>query len=89
VTIHLDPEQERLIGLAIQAGLIRDVDDVIKAGLDSLRSRLESPSVSTAKADASSWEQQLHRWVSSHSTSSPLLTDEAISRDSIYPTRDV
>ena len=89
MTIHLNPEQERIIGLAIQAGLIRDVDDIINTGLDVLRSRLQERPASTTKTDASPWEQQLHQWVHSHTSSSPLLSDEAISRDSIYQTRDV
>jgi hypothetical protein len=88
VTIHLDPEQERIIGLAIQAGLIRDVEDVVKAGVETMRLRLEAPSALSPDTDAALWAKELHEWVSGHSNSSRLLSDEAISRDSIYKMRD-
>ena len=31
------------------------------------------------------WVRQFHAWSQSHSRSTPLLSDEDISRDSIYP----
>jgi hypothetical protein len=37
--------------------------------------------------DAEQWSEELHAWVDGHSGSTPLLSDEAISRDSIYGTR--
>lgn len=89
MTIHLDPEQERIVELAIQAGLIRNVDDVVMAGLDSIRSRLEAHSGLDAETDSTRWTKELRDWIRSHSTSSPLLSDDAISRDSIYERRDV
>ncbi len=42
MTIHLNAEQERVIGQAIQAGVIRDVDDVVDVGLETIRQRLEA-----------------------------------------------
>jgi hypothetical protein len=87
MTIHLNPEQERVIGQAIQAGVIRDADDVVDVGLETIRQRLEARLVSRSAIDAEQWSQELHGWVHSHSSSTPLLSDEAISRDSIYGTR--
>jgi Arc/MetJ-type ribon-helix-helix transcriptional regulator len=86
MTIHLSAEQEQVIEQAIQAGLIRDADDVVDVGLEMIRQRLERLASTTA-LDADQWSQQLHAWVHGHSASTPLLSDEAISRDSIYGTR--
>jgi Arc/MetJ-type ribon-helix-helix transcriptional regulator len=87
MTIHVKPEQERVIGQAIQAGVIRDADDVVDAGLEAIRQRLEARLASTAAMDAEQWSQELRAWVNSHSASTPLLSDEAVSRESIYGTR--
>ena len=84
MTIHLNAEQERVIGQAIQAGVIRDVDDVVDVGLETIRQRLEARLASRTAMDAERWIQELHAWVHSHSASPPLLSDEAISRDSIW-----
>jgi hypothetical protein len=38
--------------------------------------------------DPEEWGRQFHEWAESHSRrSTPLLSDEAISRESIYPDR--
>jgi hypothetical protein len=37
--------------------------------------------------NADDWPRSFHEWVHSHSTGTPLLSDEAISRDSIYRDR--
>jgi len=87
MTIHLNPEQEQVIGQAIQAGVIRDADDVVDVGLETIRQRLEARLASRATVDAEQWSQELHAWIHGHSASTPLLSDEAISRDSIYGTR--
>ena len=87
MTIHLNSEKERVIGQAIQAGVIRDADDVVDAGLEAIRQRLEAQLASTAAMDAEQWSQELHAWVHGHSASTPLLSDEAVSRESNYGTR--
>ena len=89
MTIHLDPEQERIVDMAIRAGVIRDVEEVVNAGLEAIRSRLEARSPSMAATDAGLWSKELHAWINSHSNASPLLSEEAISRESIYKSRDV
>ena len=40
MTIELTPEQERVIGRAIQAGVIRTADDVVDVGVETIRRRL-------------------------------------------------
>jgi hypothetical protein len=39
--------------------------------------------------DAEQWSEELHSWVHGHSNSTPLLSDEAISRDVIYGIRSL
>ena len=35
--------------------------------------------------DPKQWARRFHEWAESHDRTTPLLSDEAISRDSIYP----
>jgi hypothetical protein len=49
-----------------------------------------APSVSIAhlqKTNPKEWARQFHEWAESHDRTTPLLSDEAISRESIYPDR--
>jgi hypothetical protein len=39
------------------------------------------------KTDPEEWGRQFHAWAESHDRNTPLLSDEAISRDRIYPDR--
>jgi len=87
MTIHLSPEQERVIGQAIEAGVIRGADDVVDVGLRTIRQRLDARLAVSAAIDAQQWSEELHAWVHGHSQSTPLLSDEAFSRDSIYGAR--
>jgi Arc/MetJ-type ribon-helix-helix transcriptional regulator len=89
MNIHLKPEQERVIGQAIQAGLIQAADDVVEVGVETIRQRLEARLASRSALGAEEWSRELHDWVHSHSTTETILSDEAISRDSIYDTRGV
>jgi len=48
------------------------------------------PSTSIAhlqKTNPKEWARQFHEWAESHDRTTPLLSDEAISRESIYPDR--
>jgi proteasome lid subunit RPN8/RPN11 len=87
MTIQLNPEQEQVIGRAIQAGLIANADDIVNVGIDAIRHRLQSPAESRTELETEQWLQEFRAWVHSHSTTTPLLSDEAISRDSIYGLR--
>jgi len=87
MTIHLNAEQERLIGRALEAGVIREADDIVEVGLETIRQRLEARLALRTATDAEQWSEELHAWVHGHSDSTPLLSDEAVSRDSIYGTR--
>lgn len=87
MTIHLKPEQEQVIGQAIQAGLIESADDVVEAGVETIRRLLEARSALRTSMSAEQWVQEFRAWVHSHPTTTPLLSDEAVSRESIYGTR--
>lgn len=78
--------RRRVVERAIQAGVIRNADDIVDLGLETIRQRLERLA-STTSPDAEQWSQRLRAWVHSHSRLTPLLSDEATSRDSIYGTR--
>jgi hypothetical protein len=87
MAIHLSPEQEQVVGQAIHAGLIRIPDDVVGVGIETIRQRLGARESSNTTLSAEEWSRELHAWICSHSTTTPVLSDESISRDSIYGTR--
>jgi hypothetical protein len=86
MTITPTPEQERILTEALEAGLIERPEDALNIGLPALRSQLnaagKSPSLS-----AKEWVEKFRTWARSHSTDTPLLSDDAISRESIYGDR--
>jgi Arc/MetJ-type ribon-helix-helix transcriptional regulator len=56
MTVTLKPEQEQVVGEAIRAGLIGTADEVIDAGIEAIRQRLES---STSFGNTRSRQQQI------------------------------
>jgi hypothetical protein len=86
MTIQLSPEQEQIVGQAIQAGLIRTPDDVAEVGIAAIRQRLEARHAVPGPLDADEWFRELTAWSESHAAT-PLLPDDAIDRESIYGTR--
>jgi hypothetical protein len=89
MTIQLNPEQERIVGQAIRAGLIRTREDVAEIGVASIRQRLKARHSGSYPHSAEEWSRELAAWSDSHTTTTPLLPDEAIDRESIYGTRGV
>ena len=87
MAIHLSPEQEQVVGQAIHAGLIRIPDDVVGVGIETIRQRLGARKSSNTTLSAEEWSRELHAWIRGHSTTTPVLSDESMSRDSIYGTR--
>ena len=87
MTIRLNPEEERLIGQAIQAGLIGKADDVVAVGVETIRRQLQSRVGAGSQLNTEQWLREFKAWVHGHATTTPLLSDEAVSRDSIYGTR--
>jgi hypothetical protein len=84
MTIDLKPDEAQVISQAIQAGLIESADDVVAVGLETLRGRLRT---SSRPMTADEWMRKFRAWAHSHPTDTPLLSDEAISRESIYGDR--
>jgi Arc/MetJ-type ribon-helix-helix transcriptional regulator len=84
VTIQFGPEQERVIDQAIEAGLIRSADEALDIAVDALRGRLRA---SARPIDVEEWMRKFRAWAHSHPATTPLLSDEAISRESIYRER--
>ena len=87
MVIALNSDQEQVIDQAIQAGLIRGAEDVIELGVDTIRQRLHAATPAANTLSSEEWSKAFHAWVDSHSTETPLLSDEAISRESIYGDR--
>lgn len=87
MTIELSPEQEQVIGEAIHAGLILKPSDVIAIGVNALEEKLEARREPEAALEADEWVRELHSWVSGHSTSTPVLSNASLERDSIYGMR--
>ena len=87
MTIRIKPEQEQVIEQAIQAGLIKTPDDIVDVGVETIQRRLEARDSSPASMSAEEWLREFHTWVHSHPTTTPLLSDEAVSREFIYGTR--
>lgn len=84
MTITPTPEQERIVAEALEAGLIQRPEDALTMGLDVLRTRLRA---ARAEETAEEWIARFHAWVESHADQTVVLSDEAMSRDSIYGDR--
>ncbi|MGC9224077.1 MAG: hypothetical protein ACP5E2_09140 [Terracidiphilus sp.] len=87
MTIQLNPEQERVVGQAIQAGLIRTREDVVEIGIAGIRMRLKASHAHARPQSTDEWLREIAAWSGSHQTGSPLLPDEALDRESIYGER--
>jgi hypothetical protein len=87
MAVQLSPEQEQVVGQAIHAGLIRIPDDVVGVGVETIRQRLEAREPASTPLSAEEWSREFHAWMDSHPTDTPILSDEAISRESIYEGR--
>jgi hypothetical protein len=84
VKIELSPENEAVLkaqaqarGLTIEQWLLQlAVEQVQPASIAHLQ-----------KTDPKEWARQFHAWAQSHDPNAPVLSDEAMSRESIYPDR--
>ena len=88
MTIQLKPEQEQVVGQAIQAGLIANADDILDVGIDAIRQRLKSRrnEANTPALSAQDWEREFDTWIESFPNTEPP-PDEALSRENLYPDR--
>ena len=84
LTLELPPEREAALKAQAQA---RGMS--VEQWLLDLIEQL-APSTSIAhlqKTNPKEWASQFHEWAESHDRTTTLLSDEGISRDSIYPDR--
>jgi hypothetical protein len=82
VTLNLPPEKEAAFkaqaqarGLSLEQWMLEVVDQYVQP-------------VSIAhlqKTDPKEWARRFDAWVDSHNPNTPVLSDEAMSRESIYP----
>ena len=82
VTLNLPPEKETAFkaqaharGLSLEQWMLYVADQQVQP-------------VSIAhlqKTDPQEWARQFDAWVNSHDPNTPVLSDEAMSRESIYP----
>jgi hypothetical protein len=85
VTIELSPEKEaalvaqaRARGLTVQQLLMEVTDQLVQpASIAHLQ-----------RTDPKEWARHFRAWAESHDPRTPVLPDEAMNRDSIYPDRD-
>ncbi|MGH9590502.1 MAG: hypothetical protein ACRD25_08900 [Terracidiphilus sp.] len=89
MTIQLSPEQERVIGQAMRAGLINSPDEVAELGIAAIQSRLSLRHAALNAEQTEEWFRDLTAWSQGHSTSTPLMTEDDLDRDSIYGTRGI
>lgn len=84
VTLELSPEREAALkaqaearGISVEQWLLELTEQLV-------------PSTSIAhlqKTNPKEWMRQFRAWAQSHDHTTPLLSDEAVSRESIYPDR--
>jgi hypothetical protein len=85
VVIALSPEQEQVVGQAIEAGLIEKAEDAVELGVETIRHRLET--LRANKLSHEEWSKALLEFVNRARPEAPLLSDEDMSRESIYSDR--
>jgi len=90
VMLDLPPEKEaRLVAAAQAKGL--STDALVREALDRILADAIAPAgLPRSLQDEltpEEWVRQFDAWVESHDRTTPLLSDEAISRESIYPDR--
>jgi len=86
MTLTLELSPERAAALKAQAHA-RGMS--VEEWLLDLAEQL-APSTSIAhlqKTNPKEWARQFHEWAESHDRTTPFLSDEAISRESVYPDR--
>jgi hypothetical protein len=84
LTLELSPEREAALKAQAQAR-----GKTVEQWLVELTEQLV-PSTSIAhlqKTNPKEWARQFRAWADSHDPNMPVLSDEAMSRESIYPDR--
>lgn len=87
MVIALKPEQAQVIDQAIEAGLIEKAEDAVELGVETIRRRLEIKTLRANRLSHEEWSKALHEFVDRARPDAPLLSEEDISRESIYSDR--
>ena len=88
VTLDLPPQVEQAYLAAAQARGLALSDIVRETLLAAQPSATAIDSIAyLQETDPKEWARQFHAWAESHDRTTPLLSDEAISRENIYPDR--
>lgn len=84
LTIELSPEREaalkaqaHALGLSIEEWLLYLAEQHVPRGSIA----------HLQKTDPEEWARQFRAWADNHDPNTPVLSDEAMSRESIYPDR--
>ena len=84
LTIELSPEREaalraqaRAVGLSLEEWLLHLAEQHVPSGSIA----------HLQKTDPEEWARQFRAWADNHDPNTPVLSDEAMSRESIYPDR--
>ena len=87
MVIALNPEQEQVVGKAIEAGLIEKAEDAVELGMGTIRQRLDTAPVRANRLSHAERLKRIRAFVDRDRPEAPPLSDEAISRESIYGDR--
>jgi len=88
ITLPLQPQEEAMLIAAAHAkGLSTDalVREAIERILAETPAPAGRPRSLQDELTPEEWVREFDAWVNSHDRTTPLLSDEAISRESIYP----
>jgi hypothetical protein len=90
ITLPLQPQEEaKLIAAAQAKGL--STEALVREALDRILAEAPAPAGRAwslqDELTPEEWVREFDAWVNSHDRTTPLLSDEAISRESIYPDR--
>src|SRR5580692_10782667 len=83
MVIELKPEQERILQEALRQGRFQSVEQALEEAIQSIvPGRNTQPALSPAERAAA-----FRLWAESHPHTTPVLSEEAIRRESIYSDR--
>jgi hypothetical protein len=84
VKIDLPPEREAAIraradaeGMTLEQWFLKFAEQYVPVASEAHLQR----------TDPAEWARRFHAWAEGHDRTTPLLSDEAISRESLYPDR--
>lgn len=86
MTIELKPEQARILEEALRHGRFRSVEEALDCALQGLAPGLKTGAARPARSP-SERAAAFRAWAEGHPRVAPVLSDQAISRETIYSDR--